>query len=158
MSVGTHPDTDGPTRRRPGPGTRRVGYVVAVVVNAVMLYAVNRWPGWDAVPFLTEDAATVIGWVNASILVSLFANLVYLARDPRWLKALGDLLTTGVGLVVMVRIWEVFPFDFGDSRLDWALVIRILLVVGIVGSAIGIIVAIASFVKALAGSSISHST
>ena len=131
-------------------GSRRVGYVVAVLVNAAMLYAVNRWPGWQEVPFLTKDTELVLGLVNASIVVNLVANLVYLVRDPVWLKALGDVVTTAVGLAAMVRIWKVFPLDVSDR---WELLVRALLVVGIVGSAIGIVVAIVQFGRALSSRS-----
>jgi hypothetical protein len=148
--------TDAPRRAprrapkaRPGPASRRFGYLVAVAVNVAMLYAVNRWPGWETVSFLTDDTRRVIDLVNASIVVSLVANVVYFVRDPRWLKALGDLLTTTIGIVVLVRLWRVFPFDFPDGSVDWTLVARIVLVVGIVGSAIGIVVALVSFVRAL---------
>ena len=131
-------------------GTRRFGYVVAVLVNAAMLYAVNRWPGWQAVPFLTADTELVLGLVNATIVVNLVANVVYLVRDPRWLTALGDLVTTAVGLAALVRIWKVFPLDVSDR---WELLVRTLLVVGIVGSAIGIVVAIVRFGRALSSRS-----
>lgn len=135
------------TRQRPTVGARRVGYVVAVLVNAAMLYAVNRWPGWEVLPFLTADMVLVVGLVNASIAVNLAANLVYLARDPRWLRALGDLLTTAVGLVALVRMWQVFPFDFSGEWAGWTLVARILLGLGIVGSAIGLVIACVSFAR-----------
>ena len=131
-------------RRRPALGARRAGYVVAAIFNAAVLYAVNRWPGWDAVPFLTSETTLVLGLVNASILVSLGVNLVYLVRDPSWLRSVGDVVTTAVGLAAMVRIWQVFPLDFGDSAVDWALVARILLLVGIGGSIIAIIVQLVS--------------
>ena len=36
-------------------------------------------------------------------------------------------------LAATVRMWQVFPFDFGSSSFDWALLVRILLVLGIVG-------------------------
>jgi hypothetical protein len=130
--------------------SRRVGYVVAVLVNAAMLYAVNRWPGWQEVPFLTKDTELVVGLVNATIVVNLVANLVYLARDPRWLKALGDVATTAVGLAAMVRIWKVFPLDVSDR---WELLVRALLVLGIVGSAIAIVVGIVRFGRALSARS-----
>lgn len=123
---------------------RRAGYVVAVVVNALMLYAVNGWPGWDAVPFLTDATPQVLGWVNASILVNLLANMAYLTRDPPRLRALGDLVTTGVGLLAMVRIWQVFPLDV---EAGWETVARVLLVVGIVGSGIGMVVALGRLVR-----------
>ena len=129
---------------------RRFGYLVAVLVNAAMLYAVNRWPGWQEVPFLTADTELVIELVNATIVVNLVANLVYLVRDPRWLKAIGDVATTAVGLATMIRIWKVFPLDVSDRA---ELLIRALLVVGIVGSAIGIVAAIRRFGRALSSRS-----
>ena len=142
--------------KRPAVATRRFGYVVAVLVNAALLYLVNGWPGWDAVPFLTADTRLVIGLVNASILVNLAANVVYVVRDPPWLKALGDVLTTTVGLVALLRIWQVFPFDFASSSFDWALVVRVLLGVAIVGSAIGIVAAFVSFVRNVASAGEPH--
>lgn len=133
--------------RRPEVATRRVGYVVALLVNAALIYAINVWPGWEAVPFLTQDMWLVTGLINASIIVNLVANVLLLVQDPLWLKALGDLFTTAVGMVALVRIWQVFPVDFGGSSFNWELVTRVVLVVGIVGSAIGIVAALASLVK-----------
>lgn len=129
---------------RPSRAVRRFGYLVAVMVNAAMLYAVNRWPGWDAVPFLTADTVDVLDLVNASIIVNLAANLLMLWRDPPRLKAAGDLVSTAVGLVAMVAIWRVFPLDLsaGMER-----VARTLLVIGLVGSAIGILSAARRFTR-----------
>ena len=135
--------------KRPAVGDRRVGYVVAVLVNAAVLYAVNVWPGWQALPFLTEDMRLVLGLVNASMLVSIVANMVYFLVDPRWLKALGDIVTTAVGIAALVRMWQVFPFDFSGSSFDWALVVRVAMGVAIGGSAIALVVAFVSFVKSV---------
>jgi hypothetical protein len=135
--------------KRPAVGDRRVGYVVAVLVNAAVLYAVNVWPGWQALPFLSEDMRLVLGLVNASMLVSIVANMAYFAADPRWLKALGDIATTAVGIAALVRMWQVFPFDFSGSSFDWALVVRVAMGVAIGGSAIALVVAFLSFVKSV---------
>jgi hypothetical protein len=135
--------------KRPAVGTRRVGYVVAVLVNATVLYAVNVWPGWQGLPFLTEDMSLVLGLVNASIVVSIVANAVYVVADPRWLKALGDILTTAVGIAALLRMWQVFPFDFSGTSFDWALAVRVAMGVAIGGSAIAVVVAFVSFVKSV---------
>ena len=128
-----------PLRPRPGPGARRSGYVVAAAVNALLLYLVNARPGWDAVPFLTEDTTLVLGAVNASMTAGLLANLLYLIADPRRLRAFGDAVTTAIGLYATVRVWQVFPFDVTDG---WTTVLRVLLVVGIAGSGIAIVSAL----------------
>ena len=51
-------------------GTRRTGYVIAVLVNLALLVGINVWPGWDAVPFLTGETELVLPIVNASITVT----------------------------------------------------------------------------------------
>lgn len=137
------------TAPHPTASGQRFGYTVGALVNVAMLYAVNVWPGWDAVPFLTGDTRQVIGWVNASILAGIVANIGYILWDPRWLKAIGDVATGAVGLIAMVRMWQVFPFDFGSSGFDWALLARVALIVGIVGTTIAVVAALARFVRAV---------
>jgi hypothetical protein len=127
-----------PEKKRPGRATRRFGYAVAVLVNLAILLVVNRWPGWEAVPFLTGDTEQVLGIVNASIIAGVVANVLYLAADPRWFKGVGDIVTTAIGLAATVRVWQVFPFDFGSGS-AWDTVARVLLVIAMVGSVIGIV-------------------
>ena len=142
--------TNAARSRGPGPVGRRFGYAVAVVVGAALLYLINVWPGWQVLPFLTEDTRELLGIVNFSLIVGIIVNLVNLLFDATWLKALGDLVTLGIGLAVLVQIWQVFPFDFQDSSFDWALVVRWLLVLAIVGSAIAIIVQFVILIRSLA--------
>ncbi|GAA2156634.1 hypothetical protein GCM10009844_45060 [Nocardioides koreensis] len=129
--------TAAPVRR--SRSARRVGYAIAVLVNAAVLYGANRWPGWEEIPFLTGDTAQVMDWVNASILTNLVANVLYFVADPPRVRALGDVVTTSVGIVALVRIWQVFPFDVDSDSSGWGLVLRVLLAVALIGSAIGIV-------------------
>jgi hypothetical protein len=138
--------------KRPSVTARRFGYVVGALVNVVMLYAANIWPGWAAVPFLNAETVLVMGIVNASIVSNVVANAAYLVSDPPWLQALGSMVTTTIGMLALVRIWQVFPFDFGASSVDWPLLVRAVLLVSIVGSGFAIIVAFVKFVKGIASS------
>jgi len=133
--------------RRPSAASRRAGYVVAAVINAVLLWLIHVWPGWDAVPFLTADFATVLWLVNLSLVVTIALNLLYVVRDPRWLTAAGAVVTTAIGLAAIVAMMQVFPFDFGDSGF-WPVVFRVLLWVALVGSVIGIIANLVIVVRA----------
>jgi len=81
--------------------------------------------------------------------VSLAANALYLVDDEAWLRALGSIVTTAVGMVALLRILQVFPFDFADSAIDWSLIARIVLIVSVIGSAIGILVGFVTLVKSL---------
>jgi hypothetical protein len=148
----THHPSATRTRARPRAASRRAGYVVAVGVSALLLYLLNRSPGWQAVPFLTDAMNRVIGVVNLSITAGLVANLVYVVWDPTWLKALGDLATTCAGVLAMLRIWQVWPFDFPAGS-PWNLVAHVALGLGLVGGAIGIVESTVRYVRAIGFSS-----
>jgi hypothetical protein len=135
-----------PVKPRQSVASRRVGYGVSVAINAVMLFLINAWPGWDVLPFLTQDFSKVLGLVNASIAVGLAVNVMYLVADPVWFKALGDLLVTSVGIAAMWAMWKVFPFDFGTG--PWDTLVRIGLILGLVGSGIAIIVQVVTLTRA----------
>ncbi|MFZ5869085.1 MAG: hypothetical protein ACOYXW_00915 [Actinomycetota bacterium] len=145
----SRPLTSPPRARKVASG--RVGYVVAAVVNAALLLFLNAWPGWEALPFLTDRAGEVIGLVNVSLVVGVVVNIVYVLRDAAWVTALGALVTTGVGLVVLVRIWQVFPLDVAGPAFDATTVVRVLLVIAIVGSVIGLVVQAVAFARAVRG-------
>ncbi|HEX6485922.1 MAG TPA: hypothetical protein VF012_04380 [Nocardioidaceae bacterium] len=132
------------TRKPPSPAARRTGYVFSILINAALLFGINVWPGWDILPFLSDDFTKVVGLVNVSLWVSLAVQVVYLFHDAKPVKPLLDVVTLAVSIVVGIRMWQVFPFDFGDQTFDWELLFRILLGVGIVGMGIAIIVNLVS--------------
>ena len=133
---------------RPSAGARRAGYGVAAVINAALLFVLNGWPGWQAIPFLTSSTDQVLWLVSLSLAAGIAANLVYMVNDASWLRSLGDLATTGIGLAAAIRIWQVFPFDLSSG---WSTAVRALLVVAIAGSCIALVVQIVSLARSLTG-------
>lgn len=123
------------TARAARPASRS-GPLIGALVNAVLLWMVNARPGWDAVPFLTDETPRVLPLVNLSLAVGLVTNLVYLLSGGPRMQAFGGLITASVGLVAAVRILRVFPFDLNQP---YSTVVRIVLVVAVVGSAIAIV-------------------
>ncbi len=142
-STGPHAAASGPTHHARS-SVGRAGHVVGVLVNLVILFLVNIRPGWEAVPFLTEQTTLVLGLVNLSLWVGVAAEASYVVTPSRAWRALGDVATTGVGLAALVRIWQVFPFDLGSF---WETVVRVGLVVGIAGSLIGIVAALSRLIR-----------
>lgn len=138
-------------RRRPARATRRVGYLVAVAVDLVLLWLVNGWPGWQAVPFLTDDFTRVLGVLNLSLTAGAVANATYLVVDPAWYRALTQAGLDGISVVVLARLLAVFPFDVQTSAHDWTPWLRALLVLGLVGTAIAVVVELVRFVRAVLG-------
>jgi hypothetical protein len=121
-----------------------VGYCIAIAFSAAFLFVLNGRPGWQQMPFLTSDTSQVLWLVNLSLAAGIAANAVYLAYDPAWLKSLGDLATTGIGLATVIRVWQVFPFDVSSG---WSTAVRVLLVVAIAGSCIALVAQIVSLAR-----------
>jgi hypothetical protein len=126
---------------------RTVGYAISAVIGGAVLMMVNVWPGWAVVPFLTPQTRDVLWAVNLSLVAGVVANLFFLAYDAAWFKAAGDLVTTAIGFMSAVVLWRVFPFDFSAYSFDWALVARVILVIALVGSVLGMLVQVGTLVR-----------
>lgn len=129
--------------------SRRFGYGVAALINGLLMLLINVTPGWEAVPFLTEATPQVLGLINATLVASLVANVLYIAYSPRWVTAFGGVITTAVGLVAAIRMWQVFPFDFRESAIDWSIIAHGVLAVAVAGSAIAVLVQLGMLLRAI---------
>lgn len=130
----------------------RSGSVGSVIVNALLLWGINIWPGWQVVPFLTDGMTRVLDLINVSLIAGIIVNLVFVLVRNRAVMALGNLVVLGIGLAAVIRMWEVFPFDFGNSWSGWPVLVRVFLVLGIVGSIIGAVAEVVNLFRGLAGS------
>lgn len=135
-STGRHPTT-----------TARVGYSIAVVLNVIMLWMAHQLLRWEWPGFLTDDFDRLLPIVTASFLASILVNVALLFRDAGRFRGLTDLITAAFGLAVSLRTWTVFPFDFSGYENDWTWLARTVVVVGIVGTSIGIVVAVVKMVR-----------
>lgn len=131
--------------------TRRFGYFVGAGVNVALIIVVQNLVAWDWFPWLTEDFNDVVPIITASLVVSAIANLLYLFYDRQWFKSLTQLGVLGVGLAATIRFYQVFPFDFSAYEFQWDTVAKAVLIIGIVGSAIGIIAEFSKLARAVAG-------
>ena len=64
-------------RQRPPRSARRAGYLIGALLNGALLWLVNVSPGWQAVPFLTQEFDGVLPLSMA------------LARGGRWRRDSG---------------------------------------------------------------------
>lgn len=131
--------------------TSRSGGVGSALVNTVLLWAINMWPGWRMVPFLAPDMTRVLDAVNAALIAGIIVNLVFVVVRSRGPQALGNLVVLGFGMAALLRLWDVFPFDFGDGWSGWPLMVRVFLALGLVGSVIGAVVEVVALIRSLAG-------
>ena len=119
---------------------RRIGYAVAVAVNVASLVIVNNIVDWGWLPWLTEDFSDVLPIMNASLIASIVVNVVYIAYDRPWFKGLTELGLLVIALIVTIRFWQVFPFDFSAYDFDWGTLVRWLLGVALFGICVAMLV------------------
>jgi hypothetical protein len=129
---------------------RRSGYVIAIAVNVVMLYVVNNLLAWNILPFLTDDFGRVLWLIDISLLATIMVNFIYLAYDQSWFRSLGQIGLNLISLVVAVRMYRVFPFDFSGSTFDWTQIARVVIIFTILGTTIGAIVEAVKLARAAA--------
>ncbi|HEY7564585.1 MAG TPA: hypothetical protein VIA81_06635 [Acidimicrobiia bacterium] len=117
----------------------RTGYAFAVVINLAMLIIVQNILEWGWLPFLTEEFTSVVPWISLSLVVSIVANFVYQFNDTVVVKSTGQILVNLVSLFVTYQVFTVFPFDFSGSGFDWTLTARIVLILAMIGVAVGML-------------------
>ncbi|WP_370326099.1 hypothetical protein [Euzebya sp.] len=127
----------GRVARRPWRGATRLGHVIALAVDLGLIVLIHVEPGWESVSAITPDAARVIGLVTASLVVGAAANAAFVVSDASAVRAVGDLAVDAVAFAATLQILQVFPFDFGEWSQDWSTPLRVLLVIGLVGAAMG---------------------
>lgn len=125
-------------RRR---AARKFGYVVAIVVNLILIYVFNNLLRWNwrgfwgprgvlVWPIVTPRWADVLWALNLSISVSIVSYILLLLYDPLWLRQLAEIIRNLFGILVLYMFYAVFPFDFGYEMIDkivrWALLLAIL--------------------------------
>lgn len=130
---------------------RRFGYAIAIAVNALLLFVVNNVASWDVASFLTDDFSRVVPFVNVALATAMAANALYLFDDRPTVKSATQVAVNAAGVAAGIVVFRVFPFDFAGYAIDWAVLIRILLVVAIVGQSIAIVADAARLAKGMLG-------
>jgi hypothetical protein len=118
---------------------RRVGHVVAVLVNVVMLVIVQNILEWDILSFLTDEFAEVAPWISLSLIAVIVANTFYLFDEAQVVRATGEIGTNLISIFVTYQILRVFPFDFTVYEFSWGIVARVALILAMVGAGIGML-------------------
>ncbi len=93
-----------------------VGYVIAIAMNAVGLWVTRRLLEWGWPRFLTDDFEQLLPILTVSFVAGMVVNALFVVADPPRFKALCNVVTSVISLVVAVRTWQVFPFDFSSTR------------------------------------------
>jgi hypothetical protein len=121
-----------------GAGARSGGYLLTIVINALLLYVVHHLVAWD-VRFITPAWNDVLWAVDVLLQATIVANVLFLIYDARWFHSLLQVVPAGAAVLALWWMYQIFPFDFGSVGMnDLA---RLGLVMLTIAAAIGTLVA-----------------
>jgi hypothetical protein len=125
------------------------GYLASAAVNGALLWAVHRLPVWK--PFFLLDSYPEVLWaLDMSLIVQIVLNLALVFFHPLFFHYLANAVNSLVGIVSLSVLLQVFPVDFSARLGNWAnTLFRIVLIVGLVGSAVGGAVNFVRFLRTL---------
>lgn len=63
------------------------------------------------------------------------------------MRSIGELLTDLVAIAVTWKVFSVFPFDFTAYDFPWEVLTRFVLIVAIVGSAVGAVTQVVNLIN-----------
>jgi len=117
----------------------KIGYAMIVVINAVMIWAVSNILSWH-IPFL-QDSFVSLQWIfTLSFLAVIVGHLLMLIHDTKWFHGFVRLITNSFSFITLISLFFIFPFDFSAyTSFNWTGFIKIILIICILGSAVGII-------------------
>lgn len=119
----------------------RAGSFFTIIFSFVMLYIVDNILDWGWLPFLTNDFNDVIPVINWSLWIDIGLGVILLAVYSPKIKMATVVVANAVSLVVIMRFWEVFPFDFDKWGRAWLEApVRLVLLIALVGTAISLLV------------------
>jgi len=116
-----------------------VGAIIGAVIGMTLVNSVLFWRQFtDGV--ILKSWADILWAANLSLMVQIVGNFVLALYRPARLFSFIQAIITAAGLLSVIVFYRVFPLDFTALIGDWMnLLVRAALIIGMVGSVIGII-------------------
>ena len=136
--------------------SKRVGYGLAVGINVLLLVVVNNILGWGWFPWLTPEFEDVLPIINLALAVNIVLNLIYMAFDEPRFKAVTQILVNLLAIAVLVRMFQIYPFDFSAHEfpvdiaafdLSWDLLTRLLLGLAIFETSVAVVMEVVNLFR-----------
>ncbi len=126
-------------------GALRVGYVLTIVINGLLIYVVQNLVEWEWLPFLTEDFSEAVPAIVWSMVATIVVSTVYLFTRAKGVRILGEFVLAGFGFWATMQLYLVWPFDFSVyPNFDWDFIARLVLGLAVFGTAVALL---ANFVR-----------
>lgn len=125
---------------------KKSDYVGTIIINIIFIYLWRWLP--SKLPFLADSFAAILPLFYISFVASIAANILFIIHDGRFFKGIIKTALNLFGLAILFSLYYIFPFNFSAYSVNWDLILRILLIIGIVGTIIAII---SELIKAIFG-------
>ena len=126
-------------------GVRRIGYIVVIAIMFVLLYIFKNLYNWG-VPFITEEYNKLIFYIELSVYATIIIHAIFLVFDPKWFRHLLKAFANMFSTLSTIMFYVIYPFDFPGN---WDRTGKIILLVLVILSIIGIISELAKAIKYL---------
>jgi hypothetical protein len=123
-------------------------YIAGAVFNGVFIFLVNKIPDWN-LAFISDGYSQVLWALNLSLIAQTAGNLVLIFYHPLLVHHIGNLLFSVLGFIAIVVLYTVFPFNLADSQNWLRILLRVVMIVGMVGTAIAFVVHIVGCIRAV---------
>lgn len=119
----------GPTTRE-SLSPRRLTYGVVAAVAFGLFLVLNFWPGWQAMPFLTNGMVLTIGSIDLVLWAIIAFHVAYFFSDRPGLHVFAHLVIAFLAMFAFTRLLRTMPFALASGV--WPGVVHWLLVLGAV--------------------------
>lgn len=126
---------------------QRVGYGTTILVDLLLLWIVDNLLVWDVLPFLTDEFGQVSRLIMFSLVASMVAHASLLVSERPRSGSVEQAVLAGINLWVAIQVLRVFPFDFARYGFDWAIVVRVLLALAVVGAVVDLVASLSRLAR-----------
>ena len=116
---------------------RTTEYIIAIIVSLIFLYVFNNLLNWH-IYFVTNALNEVLWIINLSLLATIIGNALLILYRAEWFRHFMKIIINIFNIIAVYLVYLVFPFNFNNSFLNWA--INILLILIMIRIVIAIIV------------------
>jgi hypothetical protein len=99
---------------------RRGDYVIAIVVNAILLYVFNNLLNWN-IYFITDALNGILWIINISIIAIIILNILQIFYNPLWFRNLMKIFSNIFVFIIIYMLYTVFPISFNIFYVDISL-------------------------------------
>jgi len=113
----------------------KVEYVINALVNLAMIYIVGKLSGWFH--FFTSDFSKVLTLFYISYGITTLFYVIFLFYDKPLFKSIVKVVMNFISIVVLIRLLNVFPFDFSMLGKTFETIFKFVMILSIFGIIIG---------------------